>query len=137
MGNDLHARVRTLARLRRGRIGVSDRWHRSGGTARDNYLTGAPYSRQFRLTLRTCRQRPRGCHHAPEQRDEVAWFQLIELHSVPHQPGPDAGYQIGGDRSAGVRTSAQRTVAGWVSDAQVPRNHAIIRKYSLFPASPR
>ena len=38
MENDLHARVQTLARLRRGRIGVSDRWHSSGGTARDDYL---------------------------------------------------------------------------------------------------
>jgi hypothetical protein len=45
VGNDLRARVQTLARLRRGRIGVSDRWDSSGGTARDNYLTGAPYSR--------------------------------------------------------------------------------------------
>ena len=65
MGNDLHARVQTLARLRRGRIGVSDRWDSSGGTARDNYLTryprsgGPPYSRQFRFTLRTRRKRPR------------------------------------------------------------------------------
>src|SRR5262245_3593213 len=52
MGNDLRARVQTLARLRRGRIGVSDRWDSSGGTARDNYLTGAPYSRQFGLCAR-------------------------------------------------------------------------------------
>jgi hypothetical protein len=39
MENDLHARVQTLARLRRGRIGVSDRWNSSGGTDRYNYLT--------------------------------------------------------------------------------------------------
>ena len=39
MENDLHARVQTLARLRRGRIGVSDRWDSSGGTDRYNYLT--------------------------------------------------------------------------------------------------
>ena len=38
MENDLHARVQTLARLRRGRIGVSDRWDDSGGIARDDYL---------------------------------------------------------------------------------------------------
>jgi hypothetical protein len=43
----------------------------------------------------------------------------------------------GNKATAGVRTSAQRTVAGWVSDAQVLRNHAIIRKYSLSPASRR
>ena len=39
MENDLHARVQTLARLRRCRIGVSDRWDSSGGTDRHNYLT--------------------------------------------------------------------------------------------------
>ena len=55
MGNDLRARVQTLARLRRGPIGVSDRWDSSGGTARDNYLTGAPYSRQFGLCARAAR----------------------------------------------------------------------------------
>src|SRR5262245_20075550 len=42
MGNDLRARVQTLARPRRGRIGVSDRWDSSGGTARDNYLSCSP-----------------------------------------------------------------------------------------------
>ncbi len=66
MGNDLHARVQTLARLRRGRIGVSDRWDSSGGTARDNYLTCYPApaalldSHQFRFILRARRKRP--CH---------------------------------------------------------------------------
>ena len=39
MENDLHARVQTLARLRRGGIGVSDRWDSSGGTDRYNHLT--------------------------------------------------------------------------------------------------
>src|SRR5262245_45269763 len=38
--------------------------------------------------LRACREWP--CHRrAAEQRDELAAFQLVELHSVPHQPGPD------------------------------------------------
>jgi len=35
MRNDLHARIQTLARPRRGRIGVSDPWDSSGGAARD------------------------------------------------------------------------------------------------------
>jgi hypothetical protein len=42
MGNDLHARVQTLARPRRRRIGVSDRWDSSGGAARDDYLICYP-----------------------------------------------------------------------------------------------
>ncbi len=37
--------------------------------------------------LRARRERPR--RRAAEQRDELAPFQLIELHSVPRQPGPD------------------------------------------------
>ena len=32
---------------------------------------------------------------------------------------------------------AQRRLAGWVSDAQVLRNHAIIRKYSVSPTALR
>src|SRR5262249_15064224 len=45
------------------------------------------------------RERPRGS--AAEQRDELAPFQLIELHSVPSQ-GPIAGYRISEDQSGGV-----------------------------------
>src|SRR5262245_179250 len=36
--------------------------------------------------LRACRERPRGCRTADE-RDEIASFQLIELHSVTHDKG--------------------------------------------------
>jgi hypothetical protein len=39
---DLHARAHTLARVRRGRMDLSDRWDNSGRTARDNYLTCYP-----------------------------------------------------------------------------------------------
>ena len=35
-----------------------------------------------------------------QQRDELASFQLIELHSMPASPG--LGYRIGADQSAGV-----------------------------------
>jgi hypothetical protein len=42
--------------------------------------------RQRRL-LRARRERSR--RRTTEQRYELAAFQLIELHSVPHQPGPD------------------------------------------------
>jgi hypothetical protein len=46
------------------------------------------------------RERPRG-RRAAEQCDEVAAFQLIELHSVPSQ-GRIAEYRIGNDQSGGV-----------------------------------
>jgi len=40
-----------------------------------------------RRLLRTRRERPR--RRSAEQADELAPSQLIELHSVPCQPGPD------------------------------------------------
>src|SRR5262245_6429940 len=43
---------------------------------------------RHRRLLRTCRERP-SSGRAAEQRDELAPFQLVELHSVPSQPGPD------------------------------------------------
>jgi hypothetical protein len=48
-----------------------------------------------------CRKRPRR-RSAAEQRDEIASFQLIELHSVPVSQGRIAGYRIGEDESAGI-----------------------------------
>ena len=77
MGGDLHARAHTLARLRRGRMDLSDRWDRGGRTARDNYLTCYPAAaallipRQFRFTLRARRERPRRCC-AAKRHDEQA-----------------------------------------------------------------
>jgi hypothetical protein len=41
--------------------------------------------------LRPTRERPRR-RRAAEQRDEVASFQLIELHSVPGSQGRSVGY---------------------------------------------
>src|SRR5262249_11511375 len=41
------------------------------------------------------------CRRAAEQRDELAAFQLIELHSIPASEGRIAGYRIGKDQSAG------------------------------------
>src|SRR5258708_2946807 len=38
---------------------------------------------------------------AAEQRDELATFQLIELHSFPASQGRIAGYRIGEDQSGG------------------------------------
>jgi hypothetical protein len=46
------------------------------------------------------RERPR-CR-AAEQRDEVAAFQLIELHSFPPAKGRVTGYRIASDQSAGM-----------------------------------
>jgi hypothetical protein len=44
---------------------------------------------------------------ATEQRDELASFQLIELHSVPASQGRIVGYRIGHGQSGGIRTFAQ------------------------------
>ncbi len=56
---------------------------------------------RHRRLLRPRRGRPSGCR-ATEQRDEIAAFYLIELHSVPVSQGRIAGYQIGADQSAGI-----------------------------------
>jgi hypothetical protein len=57
-----------------------------------------------RRLLRARRERARN-RRAAEQRDELAPFQLIELHSVPSQ-GRIAGYRIGEDQSGGIRSRA-------------------------------
>ena len=51
------------------------------------------------------RERPR--RHAADKRDELAAFQLIELHSVPIGQGRIAGYRIGGEQSAGIGALAK------------------------------
>jgi hypothetical protein len=43
---------------------------------------------------------------AAEKRDELAAFQLIELHSIPSSQGCFAGYRIGEDQSGGIRSRA-------------------------------
>ena len=67
-------------------------------------LTGRGYKTQEADTsnlkrLRARRERPRSSR-AAEQRDEIAPFQLIELHSVPTSHSRAVGYRIG-DRSVG------------------------------------
>jgi hypothetical protein len=82
---DLHARAHTLARVRRGRMDLSDRWDSSGRTARDNYLICYPLRQRFLSPANsdsTRRQRPRG-RRAREKGDELAALHLIEFHSVP------------------------------------------------------
>jgi hypothetical protein len=58
-----------------------------------------PDGRQLGL-LRARSERPRGGGTA-EQRDELASFQLIELHLIPASRGRIPGYRIGGDQSGG------------------------------------
>jgi hypothetical protein len=47
-----------------------------------------------------------GCRAAAEQRDELAPFQLIELHSILASQGLDAAYRISNGQSAGIRSRA-------------------------------
>src|SRR5262249_24445961 len=53
------------------------------------------------VLLGECRERPRD-PRAAEQRDELASFQLIELHSVPSSQVRIAGYRISSGQSAGI-----------------------------------
>src|SRR5215831_855719 len=55
--------------------------------------------------LRASRERPRR-RRAAEQRDELAAFQSIELHSIPASQGRIAGYRISNGQSAGIRSRA-------------------------------
>jgi hypothetical protein len=54
------------------------------------------------------RERPRS-RSAAEQRDEIASFQLIELHSTPASQGRVAGYRIASDQSAGMLEFCKRS----------------------------
>src|SRR6202011_3171968 len=57
---------------------------------------------QHRRLLCACRQWP--CRRTAHERDEFASFHSIELHPIPHKPGPGAArYRIDDDQSAGVR----------------------------------
>ena len=60
--------------------------------------------------LRTGGERPR-CR-AAEQRDELAPFYLIELHSVPVSQGRIVGYRIGEEESGGNGAILQ-PVSSW------------------------
>ena len=68
-------------------------------TTSPTHVAAKPDHRHRRL-LRARRQRPRG-RRAAEQRDELASFQLIELHPVPASQSRIAGYRIASDQSAG------------------------------------
>jgi hypothetical protein len=61
------------------------------------WRTAAEQSDHWKRTLLPARrERPRR-RRAAKQRDELAPFQLIELHSVPASQGRIAGYRIGAD----------------------------------------
>jgi hypothetical protein len=88
MGNDLHARVQTLAQPRRSRIGVSDRWDSSGGTDRDNHLTCYSVSAALLIPANStslCARAPNG--RAAEQRDELAALHSITSSAMASSPG--------------------------------------------------
>jgi hypothetical protein len=69
--------------------------------------------------LRTRGERSRR-RRASEQRDELAPFQLIELHSIPASQGWIVGYRIGEDQSGRSGTILQ-LVRRWARAADVPR----------------
>jgi hypothetical protein len=58
------------------------------------------YAPHSAILLRTRGERPR-CR-AAEERNEVAAFQMIELHSIPASQGRLEVYRIGEDQSAGI-----------------------------------
>jgi hypothetical protein len=59
-----------------------------------------------RALLRARRERPRG-YRAAEQRDELAPFQLIELHSMPASQAGLQDDQIGRGQPGGIGTILQ------------------------------
>src|SRR5262249_18363359 len=59
------------------------------------------------------------CRCTAEQADELATFQLIELHSIPSSQGRCAGYRIDGDQSAGIGALAQPAGSIASSDADI------------------
>jgi hypothetical protein len=76
-------------------------WHgRAGGDP-----TVEKTDNRHRRLLRPRRKRPR--RRAAEKGDELASFQMIELHSIPASLGRIAGYRIGEDQSGGNGTILQ------------------------------
>jgi hypothetical protein len=59
-------------------------------------------ARELARLLRARRERPDG-GGAAEQRDEIAAFQLIELHSIPASQGRVAGYRIASDLKSNIQ----------------------------------
>jgi hypothetical protein len=55
---------------------------------------------RHRRLLCARRKRPRGC--AAEQSDELAPFQLVEVHSIPASRDQTQEYRIGEGQSAGI-----------------------------------
>src|SRR5262249_18470375 len=69
--------------------------------------------RQLRRLLRARREGPRS--RAADERDDVAPFQLIELHSVPASKGRITGYRIAEDQS-GCNETILRPVSRALKD---------------------
>jgi hypothetical protein len=80
--------------------------------------------RRQRRLLRARRDRPRG--RAAEQRDELAPFQLIELHCQQARAG-FAGYRIGEDQSAGIAGILQPVSGAEVRGRSRSRPASVIR----------
>src|SRR5262249_29740645 len=73
-------------------------------------VMNVPRGRYDRTCPVACRERPR--RRAAEQRDELAPFQLVELHSVPASLSRAVRYRMGRDQSGGNGTILQ-PVSRW------------------------
>src|SRR5262249_24678452 len=110
-------RHRILSLARHGQVGVmtpvaSPRRNLHACWSLAQEVTCAPNHRSLhvRRLLRARRERPR--RRAAEQHDELAAFQLIGLHLIPHEPGPrTAAYRTGKDQSAAVVEGRNEPIA--------------------------
>src|SRR5262245_22583941 len=122
-------------------------WPASTFCARDDMRAAAP---RRSVSRRVCSSalvieafascpRPRR-RRAGEQRDEVASFQLVELHSVPASQGRTAGYRMVGVQSGGTGDQSKAPPAdwlwlGWPTSLHQPRvGQASIIAWTIAPA---
>jgi hypothetical protein len=86
-------------------LDVAEALHKSNGPlAIEQPRVGAKYPM---VGNRRLLRAPRDTDRTACERDELAPFQMIELHSVPASQGRFAGYRMGRDQSAGIGALAK------------------------------